>query len=73
MHPLKQAENSSIVDLQTVDEIFFMVPSILHIHEKFLEELNKILDQWDQTQCVGNPYFEVVSCTQQFLETSITI
>lgn len=66
MQPLKQAENSAIVDLQTVDEIFFMVPSILRIHEKFLGELNKILDQWDQNQCVGNPYFEVVSSVVGF-------
>lgn len=54
-------ESSGIVDLQTVDEIFFMVPSILNIHEKFLEELRKRLDAWDPSQRVGDSYYDVVS------------
>lgn len=58
---MKHPESSSIVDIQTVDEIFFMVPSILNIHEEFLEELGKRLDTWDQNQRVGDSYFEIVS------------
>jgi hypothetical protein len=54
-------ENSGLVDFQTVDEIFFMVPSILNIHEKFLEELRKRLDAWDPSQQVGDSYYDVVS------------
>lgn len=61
LNPLKQPENSNIVDLQTVDEIFFMVPSILQIHEKFLEELGKRLDAWDPLQRVGDSYYDIVS------------
>lgn len=49
------------MDLQTVDEIFFMVPSILNIHEKFLEELRKRLDAWDPSQRIGDSYYDVVS------------
>ncbi|CRL02246.1 CLUMA_CG015133, isoform A [Clunio marinus] len=59
LNPLKLPENSAIVDLQTVDEIFFMVPSILNIHEKFLEELKKRLDSWDALQRVGDAYCDV--------------
>lgn len=44
-----------------VDEIFFMVPSILNIHEKFLEELKKRLDAWDPQQRIGDAYYDVVS------------
>lgn len=61
LNPLKMPESSGIVDLQTVDEIFFMVPSILNIHEKFLEELRKRLDAWDPSQRVGDSYYDVVS------------
>lgn len=61
LNPLKLPESSGIVDQQTVDEIFFMVPSILHIHEKFLEELKKRLDAWDQSQRIGDTYYDVVS------------
>lgn len=61
LNPLKQPESSCLVDLQTVDEIFFMVPSILNIHEKFLEELRKRLDAWDPSQRIGDSYYDVVS------------
>lgn len=50
-----------IVDSQIVDEIFFMVPSILNVHERFLDELKKRLDCWDSSQKVGDAYFDVVS------------
>ncbi|KAG5680642.1 hypothetical protein PVAND_010136 [Polypedilum vanderplanki] len=61
LNPLKLPENSGIVDIQTVDEIFFMVPSILNIHEKYLEELKKRLDAWDAMQCIGDVYYDVFS------------
>lgn len=38
-----------------------MVPSILNIHENYLEELKKRLDAWDPMQCIGDVYFNVVS------------
>lgn len=63
MHPLKQAENSHLLDMETVDEIFFMVPSILQIHENYLVELSKILDEWEHVQCIGNPFFAFVRRT----------
>lgn len=62
LHPLKLPE-SSIVDTQTVDDIFFMVPEILDIHEKFFNELGKRLDTWDQNQKIGDSYYEIVSET----------
>lgn len=61
-NPLRQPESATLVDIQTVDEIFFMVPSILNIHEKFLEELGKRLEEWDPMQRIGDAYYEVVSC-----------
>lgn len=38
-----------------------MVPSILNIHENYLEELKKRLDAWDPMQCIGDVYNNVVS------------
>lgn len=60
-NPLRQPESATLVDIQTVDEIFYMVPSILNIHEKFLEELGKRLEEWDPMQRIGDAYYEVVS------------
>lgn len=54
-------ENSGIIDAQIVDEIFFMVPSILAIHQKLLEELGKRLETWDAAQKVGDIFFDEVS------------
>ncbi|KAL7038622.1 hypothetical protein ACKWTF_009632 [Chironomus riparius] len=61
LNPLKLPEYSGIVDVQIVEEIFFMVPSILNIHENYLEELKKRLDAWDPMQCIGDVYFNVFS------------
>lgn len=49
------------MDTQTVDEIFFMVPAILNIHERFLEELRRRLDSWDPMQKIGDAFVDVVS------------
>lgn len=48
------------MDSHLVDEIFYMVPSILGIHERFLEELHKRLGAWDCNQRVGDAFIDVV-------------
>ncbi|XP_052863854.1 uncharacterized protein LOC128270489 [Anopheles cruzii] len=61
LNQLKSSENSALVDAQTVDEIFFMVPAILNIHERFLEELRRRLDSWDKMQMIGDAFVDVFS------------
>uniref|UniRef100_A0A182Q6G1 DH domain-containing protein n=1 Tax=Anopheles farauti TaxID=69004 RepID=A0A182Q6G1_9DIPT len=61
LNQLKSPENSGLVDVQTVDEIFFMVPAILNIHERFLEELRRRLDSWDKMQMIGDAFVDVFS------------
>lgn len=38
-----------------------MVPAILNIHERFLEELRRRLDAWDPLQKIGDAFVDVVS------------
>lgn len=61
MNPLKSNEHAGIIDVQMVDEIFFMVPAILNIHERFLDELKRRLDAWEPLQKVGDAFIEAVS------------
>ncbi|EAT46715.1 AAEL002100-PA, partial [Aedes aegypti] len=61
LNQLKSPENAGLVDTQTVDEIFFMVPAILNIHERFLEELRRRLDSWDPMQKIGDAFVDVFS------------
>lgn len=61
MNPLKSSENSGLIDANSVDEIFFMIPSILNIHERFLDELKRRFETWDPMQKVGDAFIEVVS------------
>ncbi|KAH8399046.1 hypothetical protein KR215_001287, partial [Drosophila sulfurigaster] len=58
---LKSPEHAGMIDTRTVDEIFFMVPDILEIHEKFLGELKQRLDDWDIQQKVGDAFIETFS------------
>lgn len=60
MNPLKSTENANIADAQIVDEIFFMVPAILNVHERFLDEMRRRLDAWEPLQKVGDAFIEVV-------------
>lgn len=65
LNQLKSPENAGLVDTQTVDEIFFMVPAILNIHERFLEELRRRLDAWDPMQKIGDAFVDVVGCSMR--------
>ncbi|KAH8329800.1 hypothetical protein KR074_010416, partial [Drosophila pseudoananassae] len=58
---LKAPEHAGMIDTRTVDEIFFMVPDILEIHEKFLGDLKNRLDDWDTSQKVGDAFMETFS------------
>uniref|UniRef100_A0A1B0FJA0 DH domain-containing protein n=1 Tax=Glossina morsitans morsitans TaxID=37546 RepID=A0A1B0FJA0_GLOMM len=58
---LKLPEHAGMIEVRTVDEIFFMVPDILEIHEKFLAELRNRLDNWDTQQRVGDAFMETFS------------
>lgn len=59
-NPLKSQENATLIDAQTVDEIFLMVPDILHIHQQFLDELRRRLEHWSPLQRVGDAFVQVV-------------
>ncbi|XP_065721490.2 rho guanine nucleotide exchange factor 17 isoform X2 [Drosophila suzukii] len=58
---LKAPEHAGMIDTRTVDEIFFMVPDILEIHEKFLGDLKSRLDDWDVQQKVGDAFMDTFS------------
>lgn len=62
---LRAPEYSTMIDAKTVDAIFFMVPNILAIHEKFLSELKARLDNWEPQQKVGDAFIETVSWFQK--------
>ncbi|XP_050336457.1 uncharacterized protein LOC126763199 [Bactrocera neohumeralis] len=58
---LKSPEHAGMIDTRTVDEIFFMVPDILEIHQKFLAELKSRWDGWEANQKVGDAFLETFS------------
>uniref|UniRef100_A0A1L8DLE6 Putative guanine nucleotide exchange factor n=1 Tax=Nyssomyia neivai TaxID=330878 RepID=A0A1L8DLE6_9DIPT len=62
MNPLKSSDCDVAIDKQIVDDIFYMVPSILNIHEGFLDELKKRLDCWNSNQIIGDAFNNVFSC-----------
>lgn len=64
MNPLKNSDCEVMIDTQIVDDIFYMVPSILNIHEGFLEELKKRLDCWNSNQIIGDAFNNVVRIRQ---------
>ena len=78
MNPLKNPDNSHIIDNVLVDDIFFQVlytinsfilfyldasqiPNILHLHESFLEDLKRRLENWDVKKTIGDWFLNNVS------------
>ena len=81
MNPLKNPENSHIIDNVLVDDIFFQViflsvgpeiipeiidwnlqiPNILHLHEGFLDDLKRRLENWDNKKTIGDWFINSVS------------
>lgn len=61
LNVLKTPEYAGMIDSKTVDEIFFMVPEILSIHERFLNELRRRLEVWEPQQMVGDAFTEAFS------------
>ncbi|KHJ42575.1 RhoGEF domain protein, partial [Trichuris suis] len=54
LRPLKRPELCSLVELGTLNEIFFQVPEMLAYHEAFLKALKTRLDFWDNKQKIGD-------------------
>lgn len=61
LQPLKSPENAGLLDAFVVDEIFYQVPAILNVHQVFLEQLRRRLEQWDLQQKIGDVFLDVVS------------
>ncbi|KAF9813936.1 hypothetical protein SFRURICE_008091, partial [Spodoptera frugiperda] len=59
LQPLKSPENAGLLDAFLVDEIFYQVPGILNVHQVFLEQLRRRLEQWDLQQKVGDVFLDV--------------
>lgn len=58
LNPLKNPENSHIIDNVLVDDIFFQIPNILMHHETFLEDLKRRLESWDMKKTIGDWFLE---------------
>lgn len=62
LRPLRSVEYANLVDKQTVDEIFYMIPALLRLHERFLDDLQNRLNSWDDAQSqIGVAFSEAVS------------
>lgn len=62
MQPLRSAEHAGLVDKQAVDEIFYMIPALLRLHARFLDDLQTRLNSWSESQTqIGVAFIEAVS------------
>ncbi|XP_063832682.1 rho guanine nucleotide exchange factor 17-like [Ostrinia nubilalis] len=59
LQPLKSPENAGLLDSFVVDEIFNQIPTIFNVHQVFLEQLRRRLEQWDLQQKVGDVFLDV--------------
>lgn len=62
LQPLRSGEFAGLVDKQTIDEIFYMIPAMQRLHARFLDDLQQRLNSWNEAESqVGVAFIEAVS------------
>lgn len=68
LEPLRSGNFVGLLDMQTVDEIFLMIPNMQLLHERFLEKLQLRLNTWNEAESqVGVAFIETVSLAAKLI------
>lgn len=60
--PLKRPQAAALVDSNLVREIFYQIPEICSIHERFLQQLTVRVKHWDSEKKIGDVFVNTVCC-----------
>ncbi len=58
--PLKRPQAAALVDSSLVGEIFYQIPEICSIHERFLQQLSVRVKHWDSEKKIGDIFVGTV-------------
>ena len=58
--PLKRPQAAALVDSSLVGEIFYQIPEICSIHERFLQQLTVRVRHWDPEKKIGDVFVNTV-------------
>lgn len=61
MEPLKRTQAAGIADPSLVKDIFYQIPEIHNLHERFLYRLRDRVEHWDVNQKIGDIFVNTVS------------
>ena len=61
LEPLKRSQAAGIADPSLVKDIFYQIPEIHNLHERFLYRLRDRVEHWDVNQKIGDIFVNTVS------------
>lgn len=59
--PLKRPQASALVEPGLVRDIFYQIPEICSLHQRFLQQLTERVEQWDSERKIGDIFINTVS------------
>jgi len=58
--PLRRPQAAALVNSSLVGEIFYQIPEICSIHERFLQQLTVRVRHWDAEKKIGDVFVNTV-------------
>ena len=59
--PLKRPQAAGLADPSLVKDIFYLIPEIYSLHEKFLQQVIQRVEHWHPLQRIGDLFVNTVS------------
>ncbi len=61
LEPLKRPQVAGLTDANLVRDIFYQIPEICSLHERFLAQLSQRVEHWHPLQKIGDIFVNTVS------------
>jgi len=59
--PLKRPQAAGLADPSLVKDIFYLIPEIYSLHERFLQQVAQRVEHWHPLQRIGDIFVNTVS------------
>ena len=73
LEPLNRSQAAGIADPSLVKDIFYQIPEIHNLHERFLYRLRDRVEHWDGNQKIGDIFVNTVSVFLCSLPLSLSL
>ena len=73
LEPLKKPQAFGMIDSSLVRDIFYQIPEICSLHERFLLQISQRTERWHPLQKIGDVFVNTVSWSKTFRSSTLSI